>query len=247
MFAKKRSLLLSTFIIVMLIGVLMLQSNTPVAHAQVQTPTQQPRTISVTGIGQVETQPDIAVIVIGVQNQAKTASKALTQNSTQMQAVINAIKLAGVQPADIQTQTVSLQPQYNNQQNNTATNQLTGYIANNTVNVKVRNLNDLGSLLDAAVQAGGNNIQNIQFQVSNPAQQLDQARQAAFNDAKQKATQLAQLAGATLGPVSTISETSSQPPQPLASRSFAAAAGAVPIQPGTQNVEVDLSVTWLLQ
>jgi uncharacterized protein len=166
-----------------------------------------------------------------------------------MQGVINAVKQAGVKSDDIQTQTVNLQPQYNNQPNSAAgTNQLTGYLATNTVVVTVRNLDSLGALLDSAVQAGGNNIQSVSFQVSNPAQQLDQAREAAFNDAKHKATQLAQLAGATLGPVYSISETSSQPPQPLAARSFSAESGAaVPVQPGTQNVEVDLNVVWLLE
>ncbi len=245
MITLKRSLLSFTLVLAFLAGGLLLQSQSNIPAVQAQSPTTQPRTISVSGVGKVATVPDTASFTIGVQTQAKTASNALTQNSTQMQGVIDALKNAGVQAADIQTQTVNLQPQYN-QQSNAATNQLTGYIATNTVSVTVRNLNNLGELLDAAVTAGGNTIQNIQFEVSNPSQLVDQARQAAFTDAKQKATQLAQLAGATLGQVYTINETS-QAPQPLYSPSVSAERAAVPIQPGTQNVEVDLNITWYLQ
>ncbi len=245
MFTQKRIARLGTLLLVVLLGGLLLHTPTGVTSVQAQAPTDQPRTISVTGVGQVETVPDTAVFTVGVQNQAKSASKALTDNSTQMQAVINALKAAGVQASDIQTQTVNLQPQYN-QQNN-ANNQLTGYVATNTVSVRVSNLSNLGELLDAAVKAGGNTIQNIQFEVSSPTQLVDQARQAAFNDAKQKATQLAQLAGATLGPVYTINE-NSQAPRPIFSPSVSSAErAAVPIQPGTQNVEVDLNITWTLQ
>ncbi len=246
MFTRKHAVWTALILIALLVAAFGLPSQANVPTVQAQAATDQPRTVSVTGVGQVQTKPDNATFTVGVQTQAKQASKALTQNSTQMQAVITALKNAGIPDANIQTQTVSLQPQYN-QPNNAANNQLTGYIATNTVQVQVTNLDNLGELLDAAVQAGGNTIQNIQFEVSNPTELLTQARQAAFNDAKQKATQLAQLSGATLGPVSTINETS-QSPQPFFSPSVSAdRAAAVPIQAGTQNVEVDLNITWTLQ
>ncbi len=244
MFARKYAGWFTTVLIALFVGAFALQPQSNIPSVQAQAATEPPRTISVTGVGQVQTKPDTAVFTVGVQTQAKKAGKALTDNSTNMQAVVAALKDAGVPADNIQTQTVSLQPQYNQQNNN---NQLTGYIATNTVQVRVSNLDNLGSLLDTAVQAGGNTIQNIQFEVSNPAATLDQARQAAFNDAKNKATQLAQLAGATLGQVYTINETS-QSPQPFYSPSIAAdRAAAVPISPGTQNVEVDLNITWNIQ
>jgi uncharacterized protein YggE len=95
------------------------------------------------------------------------------------------------------------------------------------------------------VQAGGNRIESIGFEVSDPALYVDQAREAAWNDALHKADQLADLAGAALGDVLTISE-SGRGPQPLVEQPVMAAeaAATVPIEPGSQTIKVDLQVTW---
>lgn len=243
---SKRNLIFSLILLVALAAGLLFKES---ASVQAQTPTTQPRTVSVIGIGQVNSQPDNAVIVLGVQTQAETASQALTRNSAQMQVLIRSLRQGGVQSADVQTQTIQLQPQYQQPASSSGdqTGQLIGYIATNTVEVRVRDLDKLGSLLDAAVQAGGNTIQNIRFEVSDPAKQLDQAREAAMKDAKDKAEKLAALANAKLGPVYTISEYS-QTPLPFFSPSVAAAEqAAVPVQPGTQTVEVEVNVSWYLE
>ncbi|MSP14663.1 MAG: DUF541 domain-containing protein [Chloroflexi bacterium] len=206
------------------------------------------RTVSVSGVGQVNAQPDRAIVQLGVQSDAKTAGDAMSTNSKQMQALIDALKKAGIPATNIQTQVVNLQPHYPNQQaTQVITPTITGYTALNTVSVQVDNLTILGDLLDVAVKSGANSIQNIQLVVSNPAAQLDQARAAAMRDARHKADQLATLGNAALGPVLTISE-SSRAPVPLAQgRTFAtAASSAVPIEAGTQTVEVEVQVTWLL-
>lgn len=125
--------------------------------------------------------------------------------------------------------------------------QITGYIATNTVNVRTTDLANLGTLLDTIVSAGSNQISGIQFDITDANTALTQARDAAWQDAQQKAEQLASLAGAQLGNVLTISEFS-RGPVPLAQTSMAARdVSAVPIQPGTQDVGVDLQVTWQLQ
>jgi len=92
---------------------------------------------------------------------------------------------------------------------------------------------------------GGNRIESIRFEVSDPAAYLDQACEAAWNDAQHKAEQLASLAGAELGEVLTINE-SGRGVQPLAGRPVTAEAAAVPIEPGSQTIGVDLQVTWSL-
>jgi uncharacterized protein YggE len=121
---------------------------------------------------------------------------------------------------------------------------LAGYTATNLVGVRVRALDALGGILDAAVQAGGNRIEGIRFEASDPAAPLDQAREAAWNDAQHKAEQLARLAGVELGEVLTISE-SGRGPQPIVEQFVAAEApAAVPIEPGSQTIEVDLQVIW---
>ena len=224
-------------------------TNTSVdPQASSSTPAQ--RTISVTGTGEVEVQPDQALVTIGVQTQAPEAATAIAQNNQRMQQVIDALEQAGVAAEDIQTRVLELQPQFTspspNEPGPQGPPQIAGYTAINTVDVRVRDLQNLGDLIDAAVQAGANQIQNIRFVVSQPQQVADQARQAAWDDALHKAEQLASLAGTQLGQVQTIQETSA--PSPVFQEVLGRGGGvaAVPIQPGTQTVQVTLQVTWLL-
>lgn len=204
------------------------------------------RTISVSGNGQVSAQPDVAVVTLGVETEAEEAAAALTENSQQMQALVDGLKNAGVTAEDIQTQVVRLNPRYAQDTGADGQPELVGYTATNIVEVHVQNLDAVGEILDASVQAGGNRIQGIRFEVSEPAQYLDQARETAWNDALHKAEHLASLANVELGGVLSINE-SGQGPQPIVQRPVAMeAAAAVPIEPGSQTIEVDLQVTWYL-
>ena len=204
------------------------------------------RTVNVSGTGQISAQPDVAVVTLGVQTEAEEAATALTENSQQMQALMDVLKDADIATEDIQTQVVRLYPRYEQQPGEEGQRELVGYTASNVVEVRLRDLEAVGNVLDAAVQAGGNRIEGIHFEVSDPAAYLDQARDAAWNDAQHKAEQLADLAGVELGEVLAISE-SGRVPQPRVEQAvMAEAAAAVPIEPGSQTVEVDLQVTWLL-
>jgi uncharacterized protein YggE len=214
------------------------QANPPADNGSIT------RTVSVSAAGQVSSQPDTAVVTIGVQTDAEEAAAALTQNSQQMQSLVAAVRQAGVASADIQTQTIRLQPDYTTQQNQ---QKLSGFTAINTVQVRVSKLDNLGSLLDAAVQAGGNTINQIQFEISDTSQLHKQARQAAMQSAKEKASELAGLADAQLGPVVSINENSAVPqPYALGASAAPSASVAVPVEPGTQNVTVNVQVTWEL-
>jgi uncharacterized protein YggE len=102
-------------------------------------------------------------------------------------------------------------------------------------------------MLDAVVDAGGNQIQGIRFEITDRSELYDQARLAAWQNAKDKASQLAEMADAELGAVITINE-SSHTPVAYAERAMAFAAdGGVPVQAGTQSVQISLQVTWALQ
>lgn len=206
------------------------------------------RSLSVSGSGSVNVVPDTAIIQLGVQTQADTASQALSENSDQMNGLINALKSAGVASQDIQTQQIQLQPVYqqNNNQQSQTTPKVIGFSASNIVQVTDRNLANMGDLLDAAVSAGGNRIDSIRFQVSDPQTALDQARENAMNDARHKAEQLASLAGVQLGQVVTINETSSTPPSPVVVSAVREQAAGVPVQPGTESIQVNVQVTWEL-
>jgi uncharacterized protein YggE len=224
-----------------------------VALAQDPIPTTTPtRQVSVTGIGEVTAQPDVAVVTLGVQTEADEAGAALDQNSQQTQALLDALSEAGIAEENIQTQVIQLQPQYaapppQPTAQMTNTNELLGYLASNVVEVRIENLDEVGSLIDSAINAGGNRIDSIRFEISDRSAILSQAREAAWNDAQQKAQQYAELAGAELGEVLTIS-TFEQTPVPVASASLARdSIESVPIQPGTQSVNVQVQVVWQLQ
>jgi uncharacterized protein YggE len=251
---KRKLWQITTLIAILLAAGWLLAAPGPsIAQAQDEEDTASPsRTISVSGTGQVSATPDLAVVSLGVQTQAEEASTAVSENNAQMQDVISALEDADVAQDDIQTQVIRLSPRYQQPSPQSGSTQqgppeLVGYTATNIVQVTVRELDSLGDILDSAVQAGANQIQGISFEVSDPSDLVDQAREAAWTDAAHKAQQLAELSDSGLGMVLTISETS-RAPTPIIERAVGgvAAAAAVPVQPGTQTIEVDLQVTWLL-
>lgn len=210
------------------------------------------RSVTVTGTGRVAAQPDTGVVILGVQTEAEAASEALTQNSDQIQETIDALTQAGIAQADIRTQTIQLYPRYDFPQQTQpdatpAPPRLLGFTAVNTLEVTIRDLGNVGEILDAAVTAGTNQIQGIRFDLEDRTELLDQARQAAFEDAQLKASQLAELAGAELGAVISISETS-RFPQPFGDVAAADTGGAaeVPVLPGSQEVILNIHVTFAL-
>jgi uncharacterized protein len=192
------------------------------------------RNITVSGRGQVSARPDQAVIYLGVQTEARNADQALAENNSQTQDLLSALEENGVPARDIQTEAV--QPY----------RQVEGYMAANSVEVTVHDLEQVERLLDVAVKTGSN-VHDIQFEVSNPTHHLDQARQAAIENAQHKAEQLVSLLDTELGEVLTISEIS-QMPQPVKPEApaFDQTSGA-PIETGSQLLQVEVQVTWLLR
>ena len=228
-------------------AVLVSQASCSPATAQVDTPEEAQRTISVSGSGTASATPDEVVLRLGVETRAETASAALSQNNGQMEAVVAALTEGDVPRENIQTQTVQLRPQYDEspQREPGAAGQqeLTGYVASNIVEARTSDLGAIGQLLDEAVEAGANRIEGLRFEVSEPGELLDQAREAAWQDAEEKAQQLATLAGVELGNVLSINE-STTVPRPVGLGGAVERAAAVPIEPGAQDIQVDLQVSW---
>jgi uncharacterized protein len=216
-------------------------------ETDVTEPTARPRTIEVSGRGRVSVQPDTAVVSFGVTTEAETAVAALEENNVSMTAVISVTEDAGIPAANISTQGLSLQPVYNTTTTTSTTQEIVGYRASNIVQVTVNDLDTLGDLLDEVVAVGGNTIYGIHFEVSGQDELLATAREAAVNDAQQKAAQLVGLFDADLGQVITIIETGGYAPLPVTvSREESLAAG-VPIAPGSQIVEATVLVTWAIE
>jgi uncharacterized protein len=237
---KTKTLLISA---VLFLAVLLSACGTAAAPAAAPV-----RSMTVTGIGQISLNPDIAYIYIGVHTEDPSASQATAQNNAKSQALIDALKGAGVAAEDIRTSNFSI---YTNTQYDPATNLPKGttYAVDNTVYLTVRNLPKLGDLLDTAVQAGANNINSIQFDVADKSQGLTQARAAAVDAAKKQAQELATAAGVSLGSIQSISYYDSVPVpmfqgKGMGGASADAAGMAVPITPGQMQITVNVTLTY---
>ncbi|MFP4395931.1 MAG: SIMPL domain-containing protein [Anaerolineales bacterium] len=208
------------------------------------------RTISVSGSGVISAAPDQVTLRLGVETTAETASEALSQNNDQMTDVINSLRDAGIPAEQIRTQTVRLNPRYETpprEPGQAEERELVGYTARNIVVARTEDLDAIGQLLDTAVRAGANRIDGLRFEVDDSQDLLNQARDAAWEDAEEKAQQLASLAGAELGDVLSIDESTRTPrPVTLESAEMERAAG-VPVEPGSEEVQVNLQVTWSLR
>jgi uncharacterized protein YggE len=205
-----------------------------------------PRTISLTGHGEVRQAPDIAIVSIGVLSQAPAADEALAANTAAMQAAFAALKTAGIEDKDIQTANFMVQPRYDYNNEGRAP-KLVGYDVSNTVSVTVRKLEALGAMLDRVVAAGSNQINGIQFDVSSPDAALDAARKLAVADARRKAEIYAAAGNVVLGDIIAISEgVEFRPPEPVlrAKAMRAEMTADVPIAQGEQRLGIDVNIVW---
>lgn len=160
--------------------------------------------ISVTGEGRLYADPDMAQIVIGVESRAPTAKEAASKNSGDMSEVMAVLKEMGVAEEDIQTVDYSIRAEMYYPEKEEP--KVIGYVVTNAVQVKMRDLNLVGDLLDRVTEAGANNIYGITFTIEDPRPFQEQAREKAVADARKKAQQLADLADIRLGDLISISE-----------------------------------------
>jgi uncharacterized protein len=193
--------------------------------------------IVVSGNGSVATVPDRAQLSFGVSSDAKTASAALHANAAEMTKVIAALKGQGIAAADIRTQFVSLSPRYTPNGED-----IVGYTAANSVNATVRRLDKVGSVIDAAVDAGANQVSGPNLVRSDQTALYRRALRAAIANAKGKAQTIAQASGLHLRRITDVSESGGPPPVPEAAK--VGAGPSTPIEPGTQLVEASVTVTF---
>lgn len=190
------------------------------------------RQITVSGTAEVQAEPDLAVVSIGARNTAPAAREAMDLTSAAAGAVMARLTEAGIEPRDMQTGQVSLNPVWDHRGSSDNQPRVTGFEAAITLTVRVRDLSALGSVLDAAVSDGANTLGGLSFAVADPAALLSQARAQAVADARAKAEELAAAAGVTLGAVQTISEQGGMRPQPMMLEVARSAAADMPIAAG---------------
>jgi uncharacterized protein YggE len=197
--------------------------------------------LSVSGEGVVSVKPDVAIVQLGVDITNPSVDEAQSMASQQMDAVLNKLKSLGVADKDIRTIQYSIQPQIDYQKN-----VLTGYRVVNVVQVTVRQIDKLGSLLGQAVGSGATTVQGISFTVDDPSKLQAEARDKAIQDAKAKAEQMAKAAGIKLGKVTALSESGGTVParQVLAAAAPTAMGAEVPISTGESEIRVTVQMVF---
>ena len=208
-------------------------------------------TISISGSGDATSAPDMAMISLGVQRQAKSAREALSKNNQAMANVLAALKSSGIDDKDLQTSNFNIQPQYQYFKRSSTGRQqpprIVGYIVANQLSVRVRDLANLGEIIDLTITLGVNTGGNIRFLNENPEPTITRAREDAMKNAIAKAKTLSSAAGVSLGRILAITESFSQPrPYAMAEMAMArkSVADAVPVAAGENSYKVDVQVSW---
>lgn len=203
--------------------------------------------ITVSGEGKVYAKPDIALVDLGVTTTAATVADVTKSNTTEMNAVIAAVKALKIDEKDIQTTNYSLTPQYNYTSKGGRIFQ--GYTLEQDIQVKIRDFTIIGDVLSGATAAGANMIGDLQFTIDNPEQFKDQARAQAIAQAKANAKNLASESGISLGKIINVIEGNT--PSPVIYNSamgfggaMAASAPVPTVQPGQQEIDVTISLTY---
>lgn len=207
-----------------------------------------PRIVAV-GVGEVAIVPDMATVTLSILREAETAREALDAANEAAAAVIAALKEEGIADRDLRTSGLSVQPDYvyPEPQGRPQAPRIVGYRVTNTITARIRELANVGAVIDRAVTLGVNQGGDIVFGNDDPKPALQQARRLAVEDARARAEVLASAAGAGLGGLVEIVERNEagEPPRPMErAYSMDAAAGAVPVEAGETVYRVEVRVTW---
>lgn len=206
--------------------------------------------IWVSGTGEVAATPDVAILTLGVEAQEKTVKEAQSEAASVMTAVVAALKTNGVADKDIQTQWYNISP-VTKWVEETSEQITIGYKVTNMVTAKIRDISKAGTIIDAVAEAGGDltRINSISFTVDDPTAYYNQAREKAMQDAKDKAEQMATLAGVTLGKPTYISESGGYIPTPYYSKDYYAegSSASTSISPGELNITLTVQVGYAIE
>lgn len=202
------------------------------------------RTITVSSTATVKTAPDEAVVTLGVRSESSDSATAFAENAKDMQAVLDALKATGIDQKDIQTLNVGLERQTVDRGK---PSEHEVFVATNQVQVTIHDLSSVGSVIDAAVNAGADSVQDVRFQLANPNEVRTDALAEAVRGARAKADAFAAAAGTSVVRVVTIDEQTYHPPffAEAVPAALGAAAVTTPIvPPDTLESSVTISVVW---
>jgi uncharacterized protein YggE len=228
-------------------GALLLGPRVAPATAAVAADADLRSTVTVVGDGRVLVEPDVANVSFGVEATGQTFEAAQADASSRMQTVIDTVVGLGIPREEIRTTRLSANPVYD--QNDRST--IRGYTANNSVQVKIRDLSRVGAIVDAVTTAGANRVDGVSFAVEQVTTPKSQARGQAMQDARAKADQLAGLAGLRVTSIKAIQESDASAPPPRPQPAAASGPGTFqsppPVEPGTQEIRTQVTVTYVVE
>jgi uncharacterized protein YggE len=216
---------------------------TAAAGAQGTSKTSTTRTVTATGIGTAEGVPDNLTADVTITTGSPSADEALTQNNNKAGLLLSQLKKDGVADKDVSTTSVDLGPTFDKKGN------ITGYVVNNSIRIKFRDLDTAGAKLDTLVRIGGNNarIGGVRLGFNNDDKLETKARVDAVKRAKAQVKQMVEAGGGTLGKVRTISEVAVPVGYPSAQAfalSDSAIRSSVPVAAGSQELTVRVKVVF---
>lgn len=219
----------------------------PIPLSVNQTTTQKESAFNVTGKSTITTAPDKAIVTLGV-SQSGTDLKQVQSNANGiMNSLQQKLTDLGIKKEDIKTQNYSINPNIDYRQPNQT---ITGYSVNITLAINVTDFTKINQVIDTATATGANQVNGVQFTLSDPKQQevQTQARKEAIEDAKRNASELSHLAGMRLGRIINVSEGTVSPPGPImyAAKEMSANAGGTPtdIQPGSTAYTYQVTLSY---
>jgi len=209
-------------------------------------------TITVSDTGEIYAKPDLGITSFSVKTEKKTVAQAMTENTQKMNQIIDSMKDLGVEEKDLKTTTFNIYPRYD--YINTITfdrgkRVLAGYEITQSLQVKIRDLDKIGQIIESATDAGANQVGNLSFTIDNEDEFKKQAREEAINKAKIKAKELADQLGVNLVRIVSFNE-SRQPPIYYDNYAVKEAigiggGGEIPqIETGENKIEVSVSITY---
>ncbi len=240
----KKGILLTAIGLALVVLVTAVTTKPPVAANAANTTGTTAGKITVTAVGTVKAKPDIATVSLGVVTTAKEADAAQSENTTRMNAVVDALKAHGIAEDDIKTGYYYMYPQYDYSSAKSEP-AITGYNVSNTVIVTIRNIESVGSVIDKAVSAGANNANSVTFGVTDITPYYNKALTQAINSGKAKANSIASALGVTVSQPLEVNEIGGYTPTYAEAGGMMNAkdmGGGTPITPGTIEVTANLQM-----
>lgn len=219
----------------------------PIPFSVTSVTTQKSTTFDVTGEGKISVKPDVASISVGIQANGATVKAVQEQINSVINKVSEAVKQLGVDPKDIQTRNYNINPDYDF---SGGTQRIKGYSSSTNLSIKVRQINNINQVIDAATTNGANQVSGINFEKDDKTKAENEARVKAVDEAKRKAQDAARIAAFRLGRIINYSENFGGFPRPIpmvSAQESKAVGSPTQVEPGSTDISVNVTLSYEIQ